>query len=73
MVEILLLILAFILGVLFGYICRVYIVRYSGYGGTIIVTETEDTKTFSLEVNSDPDDLEDKDEIIFKVSKQSSQ
>lgn len=73
MVEILLLILVFIIGVLSGYICRVFIVRKAGYAGIILVTEDEEKKIFSLELNQDPDDLEDRDEVIFRVSKQASQ
>jgi hypothetical protein len=44
-----------------------------GYSGIILVTEDEERKMFSLELNGDPDDLEDRDEVIFKVSKQPSQ
>jgi hypothetical protein len=73
MVEILLIILAFNLGIFSGYICRVFIVRKAGYSGIILVTEDEERKIFSLELNEDPEVLEDRDEVIFKVSKQASQ
>jgi hypothetical protein len=51
----------------------VFIVRKAGYAGIILVTEDEEKKIFSLELNQDPDDLEDRDEVIFRVSKQASQ
>jgi hypothetical protein len=40
------------------------------HGGTILVSETEDKKTFSLELEGDPEDLEHKKEVIFKVKKE---
>ena len=68
MLEILLFFLVFSFGTLCGYICRVFLVRKMGYSGVILISQTEDKKIFSLELNSDPDDLEDQDEVIFKVS-----
>jgi hypothetical protein len=65
--EIVLLVVVFSVGTLFGYICRVFIVRKMGYTGTILITETEDKKVFTLELAGDPNDLEDEDEVIFKV------
>src|SRR3954447_18506856 len=38
-------------------------------GGVIKVTESGDKKLFSLELEGDPEALEDKQEVIFKVSK----
>lgn len=41
------------------------------YGGTIVVKELGDKKVFSLELNDDPEaDLEERNEILFKVDKQ---
>jgi hypothetical protein len=65
--EIVLLVIVFSVGTLLGYICRVFLVRKMGYTGTILVTEAEDKKIFTLELNDDPDNLQDEDEVIFKV------
>lgn len=72
MVSIPLVIVIFTLGVFVGYICRVLIVKKAGYGGIILITETEEKKIFSLELNGDPEDLVDRDEVIFKVSEHPS-
>ena len=68
MLEILLSLLAFSLGTLCGYIIRVFLVHKTEYGGAILITQTEDKKIFSLELDVDPDVLEDQDEVLFKVS-----
>jgi small neutral amino acid transporter SnatA (MarC family) len=39
------------------------------HDGIINVAETEDIKTFSLELKGDPEDLEHKQEVTFKVNK----
>jgi hypothetical protein len=40
------------------------------YDGTLEVTETEDKKNFSLNIDGDPMELDKKDELVFKVRKQ---
>jgi hypothetical protein len=50
----------------------VFIVRKTGYGGVILITETEEKKIFSLELDGDPNDLADRDEVIFRVSEHPS-
>ena len=37
------------------------------YGGDLVVKEVGDKKVFSLELNDDPEILEKKDEVSFKV------
>lgn len=37
------------------------------FDGTIGVVEVGDKKTFTLNLNSDPNELDKKDEVIFKV------
>lgn len=59
--------LAYTIGTIFGYVCRVFLVRKMRYSGVIIITDTEDKKIFSLELDTDPDVLEVQDEVIFKV------
>ena len=68
MLEILVSIFTFSIGVVFGYIARVHLVHSTEYAGTILVTQTEDKKIFSLELDTDPDTLEDADEVLFKVN-----
>lgn len=67
MLEIVLLVGVFTFGFFFGYVMRVYLVRHMGYAGQILITETEEKKIFSLELNGDPEDLADHDEVIFRV------
>jgi hypothetical protein len=38
------------------------------YDGTVDITETADKKSYSLNLNTDPDELDAKDEITFKVN-----
>jgi hypothetical protein len=38
-----------------------------GYDGSIVVTTTEDKKTYSLELDGSPEDLDQKGEVKFKV------
>lgn len=57
------------LGVLLGASARQYNNSDAKYDGTIDVLEQDETKLFSLNLDSDPDDLENKDEVLFKVNK----
>jgi len=62
----------FILGVLlviqlvFGWI---WVLRLYRYSGTINISENEETKLYSLDLNDDPETLEKKKEVVFKVAK----
>ena len=38
------------------------------YDGTIDVTQTPDAKTFALNLHSDPDELDQKSDVTFKVN-----
>lgn len=42
------------------------------FDGTIDVTETEDKKTFLLNVDSDLDDLDKRESVVLKVQKKST-
>lgn len=37
------------------------------YDGNVVVHETDDKKTFSIEINGDPDKLDQKKEIRLRV------
>jgi hypothetical protein len=70
MLEILLLIVSFTIGAGFGYICRrAFIIRTAGYTGIILITEDDEKTIFTLELDGDPEELADQDEVIFKVKK----
>lgn len=55
------------LGVLLGISTAQYNKSEHKFDGSIEVTETDGLKTFSLNLDSDPEDLLDKDEVAFKV------
>lgn len=58
------------LGVTLGISTRQYEASGAAYDGSMIVTTTEDgPKTFTLEIDEDPEELEKRDSITFKVSK----
>lgn len=46
---------------------------WSKADGTIVITETDDKKTLSLELDSDPDKLDQKKHVVFKVEKLSDE
>jgi hypothetical protein len=39
------------------------------FDGAINVNETEERKQFSLELKGDPDEIDKKDQVVFKVNK----
>lgn len=62
---------------LLGVLLYVFTARYQGsanggIGGDIIVKEVGDKKIFSLELNDDPELLEKRDEVTFRIIKRSS-
>jgi hypothetical protein len=53
-----------------GVILQISSARYKEeHVGTIVVKEIGDKKVFSLEIDEDPNDLENREEILFKVRK----
>lgn len=42
------------------------------FDGSIDVQETEEKKTFSLDLKDDPENLDKKDEVLFKVKKENN-
>ena len=57
------------LGVLLGYSTQVYKKSEDRYDGSIDIQEQEDgVKLFALNLNSDPNDLDKKKDITFKVN-----
>lgn len=55
------------LGVLLGLSSRQYNNSEAKYDGEITVVETEDSKAYSLNLNGDPYDLDQKKEAVFKI------
>lgn len=60
-----------VISLVFGVCLTVSTKRYqdsdSAYDGQIVVTEVDDKKRFSLELAGDPDDLELKKVVVFKM------
>jgi hypothetical protein len=56
------------IGVVLGLSNRSYNKSDSKYDGTIDVEQQEDAKVFSLNLNSDPNELDQKSQVIFKVN-----
>lgn len=46
--------------------------KNGGYAGDLVVKEVGDKTIFSLELNDDPELLEKKDEVVFRVKRSSS-
>lgn len=57
------------LGVLLRISTNQYDKSDARFSGTINVYEDERTKTFSLDMNEDPYDLEKKDQVMFRVNR----
>jgi len=55
------------LGVLLGVSTKSYNKSDARYAGAIVVEETDEKKTFTLELNEDPEKIEKKDEVTFRV------
>lgn len=55
------------LGVILGLQTRSYNASDSRFDGNVVVYNKDDTKTFSLQLNSDPDTMDQKNELLFKV------
>ncbi len=61
------------LGVLLGLSTANYKKSDDRFDGHIDIEDREDSKKFNLNLNSDPEELEQKDEILFKVNKTESE
>lgn len=56
------------LGVMLGISTTSYNRSEAKYGGAINITQSEDKKIFSLELEGDPEELEKQKEITFKIN-----
>lgn len=59
--------ISLLLGVFLTVSTKRYRASDAAYDGKIVVTEIDDKKRFSLELAEDPDDLEKKKFVIFKM------
>lgn len=68
--EVVAIIVAFdtFLGVVLGLSTRVYNESGAKYDGEINVEEGEDAKLFSMSLNTHPEELQHKQEVLFKVN-----
>ena len=55
------------LGVCLGISTHQYNESGAAYDGRMVIEETEDKKMFSMELDEDPETLENKDSVRFKV------
>lgn len=55
------------LGLLLGYSTKSYNNSESKYDGHIEISETDDKKSYMLNLHSDIDDLDTKKQVVFKV------
>lgn len=55
-------------GLVLGFSTKSYNKSDSKYDGTIDVEQKEDAKVFSLNLHSDPDELDQKNQVVFKVN-----
>lgn len=60
------------LGVTLGVNTKQYNKSDAKYDGVVQVVETEDTKSFNLEFDGDPYDLDQKGELVFRVEKENA-
>jgi hypothetical protein len=57
----------FYVGIAVGFILRKWLFSRREYTGSIYVTRNEDRILYSLELDENPEELEFRDEVIFKV------
>jgi len=69
--EIVFICIAFCLGVLVGTIVVLFL-KNRMYSGTINVMKTDDKIVYSLELEHDPEELQHKQDVKFKVNKHPS-
>lgn len=62
-------ILALLVGIAVGYKLKDWKVSKATSSGTIRLTKTDEKSIFSLELDGDPEELEFRDKVIFKVEK----
>jgi len=71
--AVILIVLAFCLGLVIGVLVSLYLRKNARYSGTINILKGEHRTLFSLELNSEPEELENMKEVRFKVQNGSSQ
>lgn len=67
MIEVIAGIAIFYIGMFVGFFLRKWVVDKRDYDGVINVTKTDDKMTYSLELLEDPEELEFRDEVIFRI------
>ena len=56
-----------LVGVIFGYLLRHWMLSMQSFSGTMRVTKTNEKTIYSLELEEDPEMLAFKPEVVFKV------
>jgi hypothetical protein len=67
MALVVLFIIVFSLGLILGYVIRVFLTKHQ-YSGTINVTETPEKIVYSLELDYAPEELEKQKEATFRIN-----
>jgi hypothetical protein len=65
--EILIFVLVFYAGAIFGFFTHRWVVSKTSYSGTMYVSHDAEKTLYSLELNEYPESIEFKKEIVFKV------
>lgn len=60
------------LGVVLQLSSTAYAKSDARFDGEVNISETADTKTFSLDLKGDPEDIHKQDQLVFKVNKESA-
>lgn len=56
-----------LIGIAIGYVLRLSVGAMSAYNGTIHVTKEDDKIVYSLDLEEDPELLQYKSEVVFKI------
>lgn len=64
-------VLALLIGILIGVVIRDRFNRFRKSTGNLLWTETEEGRTYTLQLDEEPSDLLKKRYVVFKVSKKS--
>ncbi len=60
-------IVGILIGIIVGFLIKTVLERRTKYGGSIIVTKSDEKTLYTLELDDDPEQIELKKKIVFKV------
>lgn len=65
--SVMLFVLVFFLGVGVGFVTRMFVFLKRDYDGNILIQKDEDKIVYTLELTDDPEKIQYRNELIFKV------